>query len=196
MNYLVLPPLHLTTLRQAGDELRRELVRQLHRMGQILRARSDPDVEDLHDSFEQLEDHRDRVREAVRQARRSTVANLRAPHWTESRTRLKRRAQSLEQIAFLLQDVGVVLRDSGRDGHQILDASLREATARTFEDLARLLEDRTRRQRRGTACTALSPGVDATEFDDAQSHHLAGLVAVSARRCLTDVSTLAEDQGP
>lgn len=198
INYVAFPSTNLTSLSKACEQLRSELVVQLNRMSVILRSDATPDPREFHTAFAELELDRDFLHTAVDDTRRSGRGNPRARWLVQSKAELVRRAEGLERVAFLIQDVGAVLREFQDSRYQVLDGPLREATASAFENLSVLLKDPTPEgvSEVEASVQGLMDRVDATTFDTPQGRYLAGLIAISARRCLNTVSILMTVRDP
>ncbi|WP_153394689.1 FUSC family protein [Ornithinicoccus halotolerans] len=191
VNYALVPSLNLTSLGAAIDNLREEVIRQLRQIQQVLEAEAAADDGTLAQAVEALELDRDALRDSLEEVRRSQRGNPRARRYLESRQRLRRHAEGLGRIAFLVQDVGVVLREFEVDRYHVLEGQLRERTGRAFGAIADLLEqpaDETR-EAAEQAVLALMDGIEERTFEDRQGRYLAGVVGVSAQRCLQTFGT-------
>jgi uncharacterized membrane protein YgaE (UPF0421/DUF939 family) len=184
------PSLNLTSLSQAVEALRRELVRQLHSLADRLRRREDPDEEDLEAVFEGLERERAALRTALQQVERSRKGNPRARRHKMDLQALSQRAHALARVGFLLQDVGVVLQDAQRQHTWVVDDALREATAGAFHDLATLLEEpgADAVARAGRSVSDLAQQVMETEFESIEVRYLASVLVASAQLSLSSAS--------
>lgn len=182
-----LPKMNLTPLSRATARLRAELVVQLRRVAELLRERDEPEPEELEQVFEEIEAERDRLRQALDQVTRSTEANVRAARFEGVRRSLQERARSLSHIAFLVQDVGVVLQDVQRDDYRVLDPPLRRATATAFAGLADVIETPTTElvEQVRADVTELLQTLDRTTFEDAEGRYLAGVIVASAQLSLS-----------
>lgn len=191
VNYALVPSLNLTSLGAAIDNLRDEVIRQLRRIQQVLEAEAADDDDTLEQAVEALELDRDALRDSLEEVRRSQRGNPRARRFLESRQLLRKHAEGLGRIAFLVQDVGVVLREFEVDRYQVLEGQLREHTGRAFGAIADLLEEPTdeRRETAEHAVLALMDAIEEKSFKDRQGRYLAGVVGVSAQRCLQTFGT-------
>jgi uncharacterized membrane protein YgaE (UPF0421/DUF939 family) len=198
VNVALLPSVNLTSLNRAIDRMRHELVVQLGRMSRLLADEGDPDPQNFRSAFVALEEDRNYLHNALEETRRSSKGNVRSHRWTESRAELTRRAEGLERIAFLVQDVGAVLQEFQESRYRVLDAPLQAATARALGDLGRQLDDPTEAgvERVEVSVGALVELVEGSDFSDSQGRFLAGLIAVSAQRCLQVLEALLTIREP
>lgn len=186
VNYVLIPSMNLTSLGAAIDTLRVEVIRQLRHIQQILEKEGSPDELALTEAVEELEQDRDALRDAVEEVRRSQRGNPRARRYQKSREALHRRAEGLHRIAFLVQDVGVVLREFQIDRYQILNGPSRRRTAEAFGAIAALFEEPSEAAFAAAeqAVARLMDHIEEATFEDRQRRYLAGVVGVSAQRCL------------
>lgn len=198
VNVLLFPSVNLTSLNRAIGRMRHGLVVQLGRMSGILATEGDPDPEDFRSVFVALEKDRNDLHNTLEETRRSSTGNLRSPRWTESRAELTRRAEGLERIAFVVQDVADVLQEFQEPRYRVLDAPLRTATSRALGDLGEQLDDPTEAgvDKVEESVRELVDQVNATTFSDSEGRFLAGLVAVSAQRCLRVLQALLAIREP
>ncbi|WP_040283607.1 FUSC family protein [Tessaracoccus massiliensis] len=182
-----LPKMNLTSLSDATEGLRAELVVQLRRVAELLREHDEPEAEQLEAVFDEIDNERDRLRQALEKVKRSTEGNPRAVRYEGVRRSLQDRARSLAHIAFMVQDVGVVLQDVQRDDYRVLNHQLRRATATAFAGLADVIVTPTAElaERVREDVTALMNQVHNAEFDDVEGRYLAGIIAASAQLSLS-----------
>jgi uncharacterized membrane protein YgaE (UPF0421/DUF939 family) len=198
VNIALLPSVNLTSLNRSIDRMRLELVVQLRRMSSLLGDDDDPDPQDFRATFVALEEDRNYLHNALEETRRSGHGNPRAHRWRESHAELTRRAEGLERIAFLVQDVGSVLQEFQETRYRVLDTHLQTATSAALAALADQLEEPTEAGvgRVEESVRALVEQVEAGEYDDSQGRFLAGLIAVSAQRCLHTLEGLLSIREP
>lgn len=136
------PPLPLSESHSAIDSMRGSLVRQLSDLAAGLREQDLLTVEEWQEKEHALSPIREKMRFAVAHASEARRANWRARRWRKLAYEQYDRANALEHLAFLVEDIAEQLMGqeiAGRDS-VALGPQLRPPTASVLESMASVLD--------------------------------------------------------
>lgn len=142
INMLVFPPLHLNGVVQGLDQLRTALARQLADMGAAIEEKWPPEHEQWASRRNQLSQLSQEARNAVQLADSSRHGNLRRRRYNRDLGADYHALQSMERIAFYVEDMTEVLADAiwDQDAIEQLPVSLGDPLAHATSLTARAVE--------------------------------------------------------
>lgn len=140
---LVWPPLPLRQAGGAMDRLRDALADQLDHLAEGLARDEPPTLEEWYETSRQLDPDLQEMRNQVTTAAEARWANWRAFRWRAVAGSLEERAQRLDTLTFLVEDLSRTLTDTEHaDAESVaLGPALRGRASRTLAELAGMLRD-------------------------------------------------------